>query len=140
MKKIALIFLILVSSLPLFGGKGPDFKRKILCNQEIIYHFEVNLDDIDSVSGKTSIEIPYEITPVKGAKAYKLNNQIFFYEVTYLGNTSKITIFPAKCKVVQFDFVEKKIKKGISKNSDALSLFRPSNLPEILAKHEGLKP
>jgi len=139
MKKAISLTVLLLSALMLCGGK-PNFTHTIRCNEEIIRSLKENFLDIIDLDGATLVELPYEITPIKGVKVYRLNSQIFFYEVTFFGNVSKITIFPAKCKVVQFDFKKKKIMEGISKSSDVDNFLRPRNLKEILAKHEGVKP
>ena len=118
------------------------FKKAIIVpmNQTVIDYYTEMLHQIASIDGKTTVEVPYEIDVKKNTKTKLIDNFLVQYEVTNFAGNKSITIFPAKCKVYEFDFKKKKIKKKISKNTDEGSIFRPVDLKERLEKVEKIKP
>ena len=137
MKK--LIILILFLPLVLQGQEFRIKKNKANINQDIIKFYIANINNIESVNGDSVIFIPFEKQFLPDIKVRDIDGFLAAYEITNLGITKKITLFPAKNSGYEFDFKNSKYKLKKYDNDDN-DFFKPKDLKEKLEKAEKIKP
>ena len=144
MKK--LIILILFLFLPfILQGQVYNINNKtntVKVNQDIIAYYKANINLIEKVNGDSVVFVPTEKTFLPDTKVRNVGGYLCSYKKTHIGLSKKITIFPASCKAIKFEFHSTgkgTYSKPIQQKSDENSFLRPKDLKEKLEKIEKIK-
>jgi len=123
LKKLLIIFLLL--PICLFAQKKGHIEGIMYFEKDadVIYYpklvewLTANLNSIISIGGETIFVVPIERKYKKKLKLRLINGYLVQYEETQ-GNPNFITIFDVKTKVMEFDFMNKKINQKSLDNDD----------------------